>query len=516
MGTPDLQKLEEGIVTENSVVDDLVTDDVLNLQDTFLRNSFLAISETKLLNNQYLHDKKAINIKRKKPSKYQRILKSTENKNQDKDEILDLSTSKNLVTLVPTIISENNNDKDENKPSTNLSTLTDTLKTSVREIDFEDSLECHLDVSKESAGNLLNKQNNLLDDNFSAIPKTILLSNKYLHDKIASNIKRRRPLQGIQGKLASTENESHYEDNFSLPTMVLAPVISINMSDSYLSEVKESLTYTSIKTDLESSIVSLPNTKVDTSFVNFSSEKFDLEQIYVEECHLSSQINSNENLSNAHDNLSKSNSLITKRSLPTRDLEKNLNDKDEDVLGLSMHAISMPNLRESLEIHDFVNFEMSSPFNAMSPKHGFFKVFKKNKKAQKLSMSTNQLSTDPIEKSNVRLSFDINGLPKINEKENDVNNEAAVYWDVQQVGLFLTEISLSQYVSNFQSHNVNGRVFLSIKESYLKELGVINKEHRHQILKKIKELRVTSARYSVDKAKDKTKKKTGKIWFWKR
>nr|XP_012555811.2 uncharacterized protein LOC101241521 isoform X1 [Hydra vulgaris]XP_047137991.1 uncharacterized protein LOC101241521 isoform X1 [Hydra vulgaris]XP_047137992.1 uncharacterized protein LOC101241521 isoform X1 [Hydra vulgaris] len=510
MDTPDLQKLEEGIVTENSVVDDLVSDNVLNLQDTFIRNSFLAISETKLLNNQYLHDKIAINIKRKKPSKYQEVFESTENKNQDKNEILELSTSTNLVPLVSTIISENNNDKDENKPF-NLCTLTDTLQTSVREetVDFEDSIVCQFDVSKESAGNLLNEQINLLDDNFSAIPKTITLSNKYLHDKIASNIKRRRPLQGIQGKLASSENESHYEADFSLPTMVLAPVISINISDSNLSEVKESLTNTSIKTNLESSIFSLPNTEVDTSFVNFSSEKFDFEQINVEEHHLGSQINSHENLSNAHDKLSKSNSFITERSLPTRDLEKNLNDKDADVLGLSMHAISMPNLRESLEIHD----------NVKSPKHGFFKVFKKNKKAQKLSMSTDQLSTDPLQNSNVRLSsvdIDINGSPKINEIENDVNNEVAVYWDVQQVGLFLTEIGLSQYVSNFQSHNVNGRVFLSTKESYLKELGVINKEHRHQILKKIKELRVTSARYSVDKAKDKAKEKTGKIWFWKR
>lgn len=93
---------------------------------------------------------------------------------------------------------------------------------------------------------------------------------------------------------------------------------------------------------------------------------------------------------------------------------------------------------------------------------------------------------------------------------------AANDWDVRQVGLWLVEMNMSQYVNSFKSHNVDGHALLRADGNRLKEYGVNNTDHRAEIKKRIKEFRQQLGKDSFNKGKNKDHKSAkDKLQFWK-
>jgi len=103
------------------------------------------------------------------------------------------------------------------------------------------------------------------------------------------------------------------------------------------------------------------------------------------------------------------------------------------------------------------------------------------------------------------------------ESNTDTNNKNMAtppsQWNTSQVGLWLAERNLTQYVNNFKSNNVDGQTLLRADGNKLKEYGVTNAEERNELKKRIKELRSQVGKDIM--GKNKNKDKTNKYQFWK-
>ena len=67
---------------------------------------------------------------------------------------------------------------------------------------------------------------------------------------------------------------------------------------------------------------------------------------------------------------------------------------------------------------------------------------------------------------------------------------ATLSWTFDEITRWLLSLGLSEYVSNFKSHEItSGEVLLELQEEHLKELGIWKVGHRVLLCKKIQELK---------------------------
>ncbi|XP_065051925.1 uncharacterized protein LOC135681397 isoform X2 [Rhopilema esculentum] len=89
-------------------------------------------------------------------------------------------------------------------------------------------------------------------------------------------------------------------------------------------------------------------------------------------------------------------------------------------------------------------------------------------------------------------------------------------WDVRQVGLWLIRMGMEEYSKAFQEKNIDGQELLGLNGARLKDLGVLNGNHRDLIKRKIKEFKANSDGKQRDSKKEgKSKDKFSKKIFWK-
>jgi len=94
-------------------------------------------------------------------------------------------------------------------------------------------------------------------------------------------------------------------------------------------------------------------------------------------------------------------------------------------------------------------------------------------------------------------------------------HEPVIEWDVRQVGLWLIRLELGQYSQTFQERSIDGHELLNLNGARLKDLGVLNSDHRAEIKKNIKDFKSRSENRRDSKKDGKVKDKLSKRMFWK-
>ncbi|XP_031442167.1 neurabin-1-like [Clupea harengus] len=97
-------------------------------------------------------------------------------------------------------------------------------------------------------------------------------------------------------------------------------------------------------------------------------------------------------------------------------------------------------------------------------------------------------------------------------KQHHWQNQSVSDWTCQQVGRWLTGLSLEKYIPEFTAKNVDGEQLLQLDSGALKDLGVESLLDRGLIKKKLKDLKAIMEkarrnREKLEKQREKLRKK---------
>ncbi|XP_047137990.1 merozoite surface protein 1 isoform X1 [Hydra vulgaris] len=378
--------------------------------------------------------------------------------------------------------SENSSSEDENESNlstNNLDTSTDHVQSTKMDMSYlrrsmlaegidleaegiEDSALDSQNISLESTINVSNVQDALLRRNsFSASPETEVTD------------KKKKTTQGTQGTLALSENN-------------LGKDKSVELTNAAFGNQAGKSLFSPIATSMPNLAEPLEKTEKN------KSSKFGF--------HLPKVFKKNKK-GVFHSNLSLSPKSNNSHTDPVENIEFKTNGKIKAV------NESLNDVIDQEKANDLATDEAVVPF-----------ADKESSMAADLFEKTD-ISSPQLNKDNSDHFF------KVYERAIDVavddldgKNEDGTYgyrkdpfdWDIRQVGLFLVENHLPQYVDSFQKFNVDGQVLLAVKGSLLKEYGVANSEHRSLIKKKVKELRSLHGSFNKGKRDSKSR-----VSFWK-
>jgi len=197
--------------------------------------------------------------------------------------------------------------------------------------------------------------------------------------------------------------------------------------------------------------------------------------------------------------------------VPFHQKEQSMSDDPE----IPSTTPSPANINGTLTSPDDVTLELSAPSSSSASSSLF------DTPAVIQRAGTGSFNRDPTPTNYNERGIDVgveNGTEPTEDEITHWTRRPPTGWDVRQVGLWLVEMNLAQYVNNFKSHNVDGQALLRADGNRLKEYGVANQEHRAEIKKRTKEFRHQFGKDAINGGKGKSKdhKTTkDKLQFWK-
>ncbi|XP_066911682.1 putative leucine-rich repeat-containing protein DDB_G0290503 isoform X2 [Clytia hemisphaerica] len=197
--------------------------------------------------------------------------------------------------------------------------------------------------------------------------------------------------------------------------------------------------------------------------------------------------------------------------VPFHQKEQSMSDDQE----IPSTTPSPANINGTLTSPDDVTLELSAPSSSSASSSLF------DTPALIQRAGTGSFNRDPTPTNYNERGIDVgveNGTEPTEDEITHWTRRPPTGWDVRQVGLWLVEMNLAQYVNNFKSHNVDGQALLRADGNRLKEYGVANQEHRAEIKKRTKEFRHQFGKDTINGGKGKSKdhKTTkDKLQFWK-